>query len=483
MKRSLFIALLFLCAVITTRAQSEMQALRYSQYIPFGTSRYAAQGGAMGALGGDLSAIIENPAGLGVFRSSEFSFSPSLYWVNTTANFMGRESEDSRLKFNVGNLGYVSAMTTGSDKGIAGAAFALGYNTLVNFNNRTRIAAVNNNSSLLDDFVWRANADPDNLNPFYEALAFETYLMPYDSAAGEYWHDMQLDGYGQEQYRLSEQSGFIGEYSASGAFNYRNLLYLGATFGIHSVRFYEEITHTETDLDNHVLDFNSFRFREFNNTRGWGYTFRMGMILRPVQFLRLGASFQIPTYYYLTDEKFTDMNATWDNGSGIPDTRETSPNGYYDYELKTPFRVNAHASLVLFELATISAGYGYVDYSSARLDAADDKFFEENDRIREDFQATHNLRAGAELRFGSLYLRTGAQYLMSPYTDPRNDANTWIYAGGLGIRSRDVYFDISYTRSARTDVYGLYSFEPGVNEVSLNDVRGNNLMVTVGFKF
>jgi hypothetical protein len=447
MKRSLLIAVLFACAVITSTAQSEMQALRYSQYYPFGTSRYAAQGGAIGALGGDLSAILENPAGLGLFRSSEFSFSPSIYWVNTTAGFMGNSTDDSRMKFNVGNLGYVSATTMGSGKGLAGVAFSLGYNTLVNFNNRTRISAVNNNSSLLDDFTWHANADPGNLSPFYEELAFEANLMPYDSAAGEFWHDMQLDGYGQEQYRLSDQSGYIGEYSVSGAFNFSDLLYVGATLGIHAVRFNEEITHMETDTDNHVLDFSSFRFREFNYTRGWGYTFRMGMILRPLQLIRLGASFQIPTYYHLTDEKFTDMNSYWDNGSGIQDTRVTSPNGYYDYELKTPFRVNGHASLILFKLATLSAGYEYVDYSSARLEADDDKFFEENDGIREDFRATHNLKAGAEVRLGSLYLRGGAQYLMSPFTDTRNNAETWVYAGGLGFRSQDVYFDISYSRS------------------------------------
>ena len=65
-----------------------------------------------------------------------------------------------------------------------------------------------------------------------------------------------------------------------------------------------------------MLDFDSFRFREFNSTRGWGYTFRLGMIVRPIQLIRVGASFQLPTYYYLTDEKFTDMNSYWDNGSG-----------------------------------------------------------------------------------------------------------------------------------------------------------------------
>ena len=81
MKKLLFVALLIICTVFTLNAQNEMQALRYSQYNPFGTARYAAQGGAIGALGGDLSAVQVNPAGLGFYRSSEFTFSPSFHWV------------------------------------------------------------------------------------------------------------------------------------------------------------------------------------------------------------------------------------------------------------------------------------------------------------------------------------------------------------------------------------------------------------------
>lgn len=483
MKKISFIALLIICSFISVKGQNEMQALRYSQYDPFGTARYSAQGGAIGALGGDFSSTLVNPAGLAFYRSSEFSFTPSFYWVNTRSNFMGSSVDDSHLRFNVGSLGMVMATTKNKSNGIVGASYSLGYNTLVNFNNRTTIRGINNNSSLLDDFTWHANADPENLSPYYEQLAFDTYLMPFDSVAGGYWHDMQIDGYGQELNRLSEQSGYIGEYSISGALNFSNLLYLGATAAIHSVRFYEDIYHTETDFDDHVVFFDRFRFREFNTTRGWGYNFKFGMILRPIQLVRIGASFQLPTYYMLTDEKYSDMNSYWDNGSGIDDAQAGSPNGIYDYKLRTPFRVNAHASVILFRMATFSAGYEFVDYSSSRLDAYDYKFFDENDRIRQDFKPAHNLKAGAEVRLKSLYLRGGTQYLMSPFTDDRNNADTWIYAGGLGFRTDGLFFDISYAHSSKTEVYGMYAFQPGSNEVSINQVKGNNLMVTIGVKF
>jgi len=484
MKKLSFIALLFVGSILTVNAQNEMQALRFSQYNPFGTARYAAQGGAIGALGGDFTSVVTNPAGLAFYRSSEFSFSPSFYGVNTSSNFQGAMADESRLKFNLGSIGMVNAMTRDRSSGIVvGAAFALGYNTLVNYNNSTTIRGISQSSSLLDDFTWHANADPDNLSPYYEQLAFDTYLMPYDETSESYWHDMQLDGYGQQLYRSSLKSGYIGEYSISGALNFSNLLYFGATMGFHSVRFYEDIYHTETDHDDHVLDFESFRFSEYNSTRGWGYTARLGMILRPIQMIRIGASFQLPTSYRLTDEKYTKMESSWDSSSGIEDASESSPNGIYDYKLKTPLRASANVSLILSKLGTVSVGYDYVDYSAARLSAIDYQFFDENDQIREGFQAAHNLKAGVEIRVSSLYFRAGGQYLNSPFTDSRNNAESWIYSGGFGIRTSRAYFDMSYSHSTRNEVYGMYSYIPGANEISLNEINGNNLMFTVGFKF
>ncbi len=483
MRKFSIIAMLLVGAVVSIEAQNEMQALRFSQYNPFGTARFSAQGGAIGALGSDLSSLVVNPAGLGFYRSSEFSFSPSFYSVNTNTEFNGQHMSDGRTVFNLGSIGMVNAFPSKRKKGFVNAAFSLGYNTLVNFNNHTSILGINDNSSLLDDFTWHANASPNDLDPYYEELAFETGLMPYDSVAGEYWHDMQLDGYGQQLSRQSQQSGYIGEYSIAGAFNFGNLLYFGATAGFHSVRFYEDIYHMETDLDNHVIDFDQFQFREFNSTRGWGYTFRFGMILRPFQMLRVGASVQLPTYYYLTDEKYTDMASRWDNSSGIADASYSSPNGIYNYRLKSPLRANAHASLILFKMATFSVSYEFVDYSSAKLDASDYKFMDENDEIRRGFQAAHNLRAGAEVRLGSVYLRAGGQHLMSPFTDTRNNAESWIYSGGLGFRTKQFNVDLSYAYSTRNDVIGMYSYTPGVNEVAHNQVTGNTMMCTLGFKF
>jgi len=72
---------------------------------------------------------------------------------------------------------------------------------------------------------------------------------------------------------------------------------------------------------------------------------------------------------------------------------------------------------------------------------------------------------------------------MSPYKDPRNDTEQFIYSAGLGVRTKMAFFDLSYSRGNRTEVYGIYSPFPGTNEVSMNQLNPNNVMVTLGFKF
>jgi len=72
---------------------------------------------------------------------------------------------------------------------------------------------------------------------------------------------------------------------------------------------------------------------------------------------------------------------------------------------------------------------------------------------------------------------------MSPYSDDQNNAETFMYTGGIGFRSKQLIFDVSYSYANRREVQGLYAFEPGSNEVSINDINNHNLMFTLGYKF
>ncbi len=496
-----YIAIMFLIFSVTLSAQNQVQALRYSQVYPIGTARYAAMGGALGAVGGDFSAASANPAGLGLYRSSELTITPSFHINNSSANYLGETTTDSDNNFNIGSLGIVTAFNRKKDEGLVGSVFSFGYNALNNFQSSTMMQGINNNSSLLDDFTWFANNN-NELDPFYEELAFETGLMPYgDDGIGDpndslYWHDLQpfpatnYDGYGEEQVRIVEKRGYLGEYAFSYAVNISHKIYVGATFGIHSVRYYEDIFHYEENLSDKVVDFESFEFGEYNTTRGTGYTFKVGVIVKPIHILRIGAAFHAPTTYNLTDEKFTDLNTYWTSNSGYEDGYESSGMYAKEYTLRTPYRVSASAAVLIGKLGIVSAEYEYVDYSSADLDSPGYKFIDENAAISQDFKNAHNLKAGAELRLNPLYLRAGAQYYMNPFEDSRNGSDIWIYGAGFGFRSNQTSIDFSYSLKTYGEAYGLYQHFHPVDieddsgyEVSFNDYKAANLMVTLGYKF
>jgi hypothetical protein len=87
-----------------TFAQNQLDALRYSRLNPSGTARFVAMGGAFGALGSDFSALSVNPGGIGLYRSSEFSITPSFSTTTTESQLNGNFREDSRYNFNLGNV-------------------------------------------------------------------------------------------------------------------------------------------------------------------------------------------------------------------------------------------------------------------------------------------------------------------------------------------------------------------------------------------
>ncbi|MEX0981682.1 MAG: hypothetical protein WD577_01995 [Bacteroidales bacterium] len=483
----IFVIALLLATAVT--AQDQTQAFRFSQFYPAGTARYTAMGGAFGAVGGDFTTASQNPAGLGLYRGSEFTITPMYLLENSKSTYLGQSSKDHTTNLGIGNLGLVASYNSKRTEGIVGTTFAFGYNTLNNFHSSTLMKGINNSSSLLDNFAWYAN-NSNELDMFYEDLAYQTALMPFDTVTNTYWHDLEAfgayEGYGQEQIRVVERRGHVGEYVASAALNFSHKFYLGGTFGLHSVRFYEDIYHRETDVDDLADYFDAFRFGEYNSTRGYGYVFKVGMIYKPIHILRIGASFHAPVVYQLTDDKFTDLNTYWDSNSGLSDDYASSGLESKEYTLRTPYRTSLSTALLIGKLGLISAEYEYVDYATSDLDSPGYKFVDENITISNDFGAAHNLKAGGELRLNPVYLRAGAQYYMNPFTDKRNGSEIWVYSGGIGLRSNQTFFDIAYSLSKRSDLYVLYQHTPEFAdgfEKSVNRYSRSNVMITLGYKF
>ncbi|MCD8569275.1 MAG: hypothetical protein LRY50_13490 [Geovibrio sp.] len=97
-------------------AQNENDALRYGRYYYTGTARYASMSGAFGAFGSDISNLANNPAGLGVYRKSQFTLTPGVSVNSTKSTFQNETSQDSRSSFNLANMGFVFSSKTGKKK-------------------------------------------------------------------------------------------------------------------------------------------------------------------------------------------------------------------------------------------------------------------------------------------------------------------------------------------------------------------------------
>ena len=228
MKR--FLILIALAAgVLNAHAQNEVDALRYSRQSVVGTARYSGLGGAFGALGADFSSLSVNPAGIALFRRSEFSITPTIYMADTKSNFLGEQNSDSRSNFNLGNVGYVSVKKA--------LMFGFGLNRTNNFNNRAIISGFNENSSLLSTYVDQANGlAPNELDDFGNGLAYNTYLIDENTIGSKvYFADMPNGGVTQR--KNIETSGSMNEMVVSLGANLRDKLYIGAAIGIEAVNY------------------------------------------------------------------------------------------------------------------------------------------------------------------------------------------------------------------------------------------------------
>ena len=493
MKRNIIITIIIIGMPALLHAQNEIDALRYSQNYFGGTTRASSMAGAFGALGGDFSSLSINPAGIGVYRSTEFTISPTLMYDKMESTFLGNRILDSKYQFYLNNLGVVSTINTGNESGFKSFTFGVGYNQLNNFQRNTLMqgrqeAVVGPVSSLpppqgvpsssyLDNFV--NNANDNNWSEFYEELAWKTDVLPYDTDLEEYWNDLADAGYGQWQRQRLTESGGIGEYAFSFGANYEDKFYMGATFGLHRLRYSRLIDHYEEDDREEIDYFDSFTFREDLETFGTGYTFKMGMIYRPISLIRIGAAFHIPTFYKIREDFYTEMDATFDSE---PSANERTPMNTFDYWLRTPYRAIGSVAIQLPRFAVISVDYEYVDYTSSYMDSHDYAFIDENQTIKTIYKPSSNIRAGGEVHFGALYLRGGVAFYGSPFESAEINSGAYdmLGSGGIGFRSENVFFDMGYSMRFNKSTYYMYPEE--IFGATLNS-RKNMFMTTLGFRF
>ncbi len=477
--------LIAIAIIIPVTAQYTGQALRFSQTYPSMTARSMSMGGAFISLGGDLSSAYLNPAGLGVYRKSELTFSPGFVYSASSSDYYGQTMDDSKFRITIGNFGYVSSYNSKKETGLVGVSFGISYNRLNDFNNNIVIKGDNPNNSLADFFMDNANGiHPDNLDPFRERLAFDTYII--DTTPGSAYNYETPVFLPVEQRKTIETQGRSGEWSFALGMNFSNVFYFGMSMGIQPLHYEEKLMHNEFDITNYN-DFNNFRYTETLDLTGSGFNFKLGFIARPVNFLRIGGALHIPTYYYIKETYDANMKSYFDNGDGY-NAQPTDINGNlldvgaYKYYLVTPLRAMGGISLQIGKVALLAADAEYVSYSSMRYRNYDAEYdiTTYNDIIRDTYRSVLNLKGGGELRFGQLSVRAGAGYYPSPYKkgELNEKAGSFEFTTGVGYRDQNFFIDMGFSALLHKEKYNLY-----YNNIADLNLNRYNLITTVGFRF
>jgi hypothetical protein len=464
------------------QAQNETDALRYSRLGFGGTARYNAMGGAFGALGGDMSVICVNPAGLAIYRKNELTFTPSFFNQRVSSTYNGTFSDDARFNFRFDNFGFVFAGVndTKSDEGWQSVGFGVAYTRLASFQSNVRMTG-QATTSLMD--AWSKTASgtgPGGLDAFNEGLAWNTWMLntlPGDSTR---YTDTIPDGTLLNQTKTIESRGGVGEWTFGLAGNYSNRLYIGASIGIPQVKYEEIAKYSEEEVNDTVSNFSYLSFRQNLVTKGSGFNFRVGLIYRATDFLRMGIAVHTPSILRLNDTYQSDMTSL----IGGVNRQDESPQGRFDYTVRTPLRTVLSLGIIIGKRGLISADYEYVDYSDARLRSSQFAFNTANDAIRSKYQAASNLRVGGELNLAPLSFRAGFALYGSPYTSAVNNNATRTYiTGGFGYRDPEGNFFVDGTilTSQMKDKY--YFYDQSLANPVENKWSVVNVMLTVGFKY
>jgi len=481
-----------LFTITTAFSQNAVDALRYSQLDVTGTARYASMGGAFGALGGDMTTLSVNPAGIGVFTKTEAAITIGILSSATEATYLGTTANNSRMNFNIGNAGFVARFNRkkGEEKQWAWKAFHIGvaYNRTGSFNGRATVNGVNTSSSMIDSWVNQLNtAAPEytsipitGIQPggaFTDAhMGWGTYMVDTVPGNSNQYLRNVIPFYGQTQTMTEVSRGSMSEVALSFGGNFGNALYFGATIGIPSVSYEVERKYTESDSQDTIANFKSFTKTDNLKASGNGFNVKFGLIYRPVKWLRIGAAIHTPTFFEM-DEAYSSSMVSEAFGAQFT---SSSDQGVFDYSLETPFRAIGSLAFVVGNYGLVSADYEFVDYSMARLRSNVYGFDAENAAVQNTLSWAGNIRVGTEWRLDKVSFRGGFAINGNPYTGAYSFDDTR-YSLGVGLRLNRWSLDLAYLLHRRAGVYELYdtALTPLAEAVQMN----HNVMFSTAFRF
>lgn len=458
MKRFLSIALLICLSSLSLGAQntlywggelispanmSHMEAAKYAQTDHANLSaRVAAMGGAFTSLGADLSSMAINPAGLGMYRTSQLSISSSFdntRSTNSTSNIAGGKSN---VSFN--QLGAALNVYQGTG---ALVSFTVGfsYNKLADLNFTNRSEWKDGNVTIGEFFAEQMyGINPAELGssktPFTNpdiytdqwggVLAYRTYMIDPHLYNDEFQGDYLVNGIPVDNRvnssLVTNSNGRVEEYDFSMGFNFGNILYVGTTLGITGIEQMLSYSFREMYVGAQGKEMSSMDYMPQVANYGSGVNFKIGAILRPVSAVRLGIAYHSPTRVSLTRDFSAQMQTNF-----LPNTSYVA-NSYintYTYDYSSPSKLLLGASVSIADKALLSVDYDKVWYGNMRMNSHDYNMANAfADDVAADLGTAENFRVGVEIHpTKNLYVRGGYAFYGSPLN---SDATRYNDEGG-----------------------------------------------------
>lgn len=516
MKKIFFSACLLSLFMAHAHAQETYENTKLIDNDLNGTARYVGMGGAMEALGADISVINSNPAGIGLFRRSSGSVS------------FGLVSQDGASSFKYGNktnasfdqAGFVYSMRDGRRTFIN---FGFNYHKSKNFDYILNAASGLNGASQHKLSYMKALANENNLDKTssgwrgkfaytsqLDNLYYNTLMMT--SSDGFFYNDASRYEFGRAE------TGYIGEYNFNTSANVNDRVYLGVTIGIHDVHYTGHSLYNEALVNLNNQTAGDITVNDERRITGTGYNASFGIIFRPVDAspFRIGLSVTTPTLYDLKTSNYTYLinNTKADGGGKLQGDYPNYTTGEsYEFKLFTPWKFGVSLGHTVGNYLALGASYEYADYS--RLDTRVNDGYDVdywgdvyehsssdepmNRHTRETLKAVSTLKIGAEAKvMPNLAVRAGYNYVSpmfkkegykdgnidsygsnySSATDYTNWEATNRYTVGVGYTLGKMSFDLAYQYAQTNgkfhpfaDSYLDYTY-PG------QDSNGNDVTMT-----
>lgn len=464
MKKLLLISLLAYCLSPLAHSQDVQ---RFAERSVMGTARYVGMGGAMTAIGGDPSAALDNPAGLGLYRNSEISLTAAV------------NAQGSILKIQIPQVTAIWSSGKDKQKGLIYNNFLISYNQLHSFHQDIQLAGANlgmlpticaltdglNESSFNDDKIW------DNTDiGWLSILGYDGYLI--DPASDNRWTPAANLTKG----RLSiSETGAVNQYTIAWSGNISNQWYIGASINIPTINYSKNIVHYESDGNNYA---------ELNSTfsaSGVGVNASVGFIGRPTEWLRLGVALHTPTVLSMSLHTEGLMYSKIANN----EYETYTPTGRTTSTCPTPLRTSISIAGQWKNIGMLSVQY---DYAHTMRD--------KQTKISP-MEDVHTLRAGLEAQvWAGWYINAGYVY-ESPFLkqDPvvgldynsiRTDIDyrytQWKQYASVGIGYRNDLWLLTVAYQYGWQLLHQYASECQSNPIALK-LENHYLNCTLGFRF